>query len=153
MNGAGQNFVPSYLKLVPGHNKAAVEKKRNDVLLRHGAAAMQSESIRKTLSLEPVEDIYLKSDVEQSPRIRYLYVVGSIALFILLIACINFMNLSTAKATKRATEIGIRKVMGAFRSSLIKQILGEAMVIVVVAILTSFILMQLAASIFQSADE
>src|SRR6267154_5238914 len=128
---AGQNFVPSYLKLVSGHNKAAVEKKMNEVLLRHGAEAMKVLGLHKTLSLEPIKDIYLKSDVRQSPRLRYLYVVASIALFILLIACINFMNLSTAKATKRAAEIGIRKTMGAFRSSLIQQILGEAMLIVI----------------------
>jgi putative ABC transport system permease protein len=145
---AGQNFVPSYLKLVPGHNKAAVEKKMNDVLLRHGAEAMQAEGIRKTLSLEPMTDIYLKSDIGQTPRIRYLYVVGSIALFILLIACINFMNLSTAKATRRAGEIGIRKVMGAFRSMLVKQILGETMVIVVVAVTISFLLLPLALPFF-----
>jgi putative ABC transport system permease protein len=145
---AGQNFVQSYLKLAPGHDKAAVEKKMNDVLMRHGAAAMQAEGIRKTLSLEPIEDIYLKSDVDQSPRIRYVYVVGSIAVFILLIACINFMNLSTAKANRRANEIGIRKVMGAFRSSLVRQILGEAMFIVVVAIAVSFMLLQLALPFF-----
>jgi putative ABC transport system permease protein len=145
---AGQNFVPSYLKLVSGHNKAAVEKKMNDVLLRHGGEAMKSEGIRKTLSLEPVADIYLKSDVGQSPRIKYLYVVATIALFVLLIACINFMNLSTAKAPKRASEIGIRKVMGAFRSSLIKQILGEAMIIVVLAIAIGFVLMQLTLPFF-----
>jgi putative ABC transport system permease protein len=145
---AGQNFVSAYLKLVPGHNKAVVEKKMNDVLMQHGAQAMKAEGIRKTLSLEPVEDIYLKSDAGQSPRIQYLYVVGSIAVFILLIACINFMNLSTAKATRRAGEIGIRKVMGAFRSSLIKQILGEAMVIVIVSIIISFIFLQLALPFF-----
>ena len=145
---AGQNFVPSYLKLVPGHNKAAVEKKINDVLLRHGAEAMKAEGIHKTLSLEPVKDIYLKSDIGQRPRIIYLYIVGAIALFILLIACINFMNLSTAKATKRATEIGIRKTLGAHRSTLIKQILGDAMVTVVIAIIISFILIQLALPLF-----
>jgi putative ABC transport system permease protein len=145
---AGQNFVPSYLKLMPGHDKAAVEKKMNDVLMRHGAEAMQAEGIHKTLSLEPIQDIYLKSDVGQSPRIRYLYVVGSIALFVLLIACINFMNLSTAKASRRANEIGIRKVMGAVRSSLVRQILGEAMLIVVVAIAMSLVLLQLALPFF-----
>ena len=145
---AGQNFVPSYLKLVPGHNKAAVEKKINDVLLRHGAEAMRAEGIHKTLSLEPVKDIYLKSDVGQRPRIGYLYVVGSIAVFILLIACINFMNLSTAKAAKRATEIGIRKTLGALRPALIRQILGEAMVTVVIAMIISFILVKLALPFF-----
>jgi len=145
---AGQNFVPGYLKLVPGHNKAAVEKKMNDVLLRHGAEAMKAEGIYKTLSLEPVKDIYLKSDVGQRPRIAYLYVVGGIALFILLIACINFMNLSTAKAARRATEIGIRKTLGALRSTLIRQILGDAMVTVVIAIIISFILTQLSLPLF-----
>lgn len=145
---AGQNFIPSYLKLVPGHNKTAVEKKMNDVLLRHGAEAMKAEGIYKTLSLEPVKDIYLRSDVGQSPRIGYLYAVGSIALFILLIACINFMNLSTARATKRATEIGVRKTLGALRSTLIRQILAEAMVTVVIAIIISVILVQLALPLF-----
>jgi len=145
---AGQNFVPSYLKLVPGHNKAAVEKKINDVLLRHGAAAMTAEGIHKTLSLEPVKDIYLRSDVGQRPRITYLYVVGVIAVFILLIACINFMNLSTAKAARRATGIGIRKTLGALRSSLIRQILGEAMVTVAIAIIISFMLIPLSLPVF-----
>jgi len=144
----GQNFVPSYLKLVPGHHKAAVEKKMNEVLLRHGGEAMKAEGIHKTLSLEPVKDIYLKSDVGQSPRISYLYVVGSIAIFILLIACINFMNLATAKATKRATEIGVRKTLGALRSALIRQLLVDAMVTVVIAIIISFILVQLVLPLF-----
>ena len=150
---AGQNFVPSYLKLAPGHHKAVVEKKMNDVLLRHGAEAMKAEGIHKTLSLEPVKDIYLKSDIGQKPRISYLYVVGSIALFILLIACINFMNLSTAKANRRATEIGVRKTLGARRSSLIKQILGEAMVTILIAIIISLILVQLALPLFNQLTD
>jgi len=145
---AGQNFVPSYLKLVPGHDKAAVEKKINDVLRRHGAEAMKAEGIYKTLSLEPVKDIYLRSDVGQRPRIRYLYVVGSIALFILVIACINFMNLSTARTARRATGIGIRKTLGALRSMLIRQILGDAMVTVVIAAIISFVLLQLSLPVF-----
>jgi len=150
---AGQNFVPSYLKLVPGHDKAAVERKMNEVLLKHGEEAMKALGLHKTLSLEPMKDIYLKSDVGQSPRITYLYVVASIALFILLIACINFMNLSTAKASKRATEIGIRKTMGAFRSSLMRQILGEAMVIVVFAILFGLALVRLALPFFNQLTD
>ncbi len=139
---AGENFVPSFLKLVSGHNKAAVEQKMNEVLQKHGAEQMKALGLYKTLSLELVKDIHLKSDVGQSPRIHYLYVVAAIAVFVLLIACINFMNLSTAKATKRAAEIGIRKTLGAFRSSLAGQILGEAMVIVVIAILISLVLVQ-----------
>lgn len=150
---AGNNFVPSYLKLVPGHNVADVEKKMNEVLQKHGAEAMKALGLHKTLSIEPVKDIYLKSDVGQSPRITYIYVVASIAVFILLIACINFMNLSTAKATKRAGEIGIRKTMGAYRSSLIQQILGEAMVIVVFSIVVSIILVQVALPYFNQLTD
>lgn len=145
---AGQNFVPSYVRLIDGHDKKEVEKKMNDILVKYGAEGMKALGMKKTLALEPVKDIYLKSDFGRSPRIKYLYVIASIALFILLIACINFMNLSTAKATKRASEIGIRKVMGAFRSSLIRQILGEAMVIVIIAILLSIIILQLSLPFF-----
>ncbi len=140
---AGQNFVPAYLKLHPGSDPQTVIRKMNEVLIKYGAEDMKALGMSKTLGLEPVKDIYLRSDIRQSPRITYLYVIASIAVFILLIACINFMNLSTAKASKRAGEIGIRKVMGAFRSSLISQLLGEAMVIVILAILVSVVLVQL----------
>lgn len=150
---AGQNFVPSYLKLVAGHNKTSVEKKINDVLKRHGAEAMKAMGMHKTLSIEPVKNIYLESETDRSQRITYLYVVGSLAVFILLIACINFMNLSTAKATKRAAEIGIRKTMGAFRSSLITQLMGEAMIIVTFSILISIVLVQLALPYFNQLTD
>ncbi|MBK8496249.1 MAG: hypothetical protein IPL50_15485 [Chitinophagaceae bacterium] len=56
----------------------------------------------------------------------YLYILASIALFTLLIACINFMNLSTARSSKRSAEVGIRKVLGAEKGSLVRQFLGES---------------------------
>jgi putative ABC transport system permease protein len=139
---AGNNFVPAYLKLIAGHDKAAVERKMNEVLNKYGAEDMKALGMKKSLSLEPLKDIYLMSDVGRSPRITYLYVIASIALFILLIACINFMNLSTAKAGKRAAEIGIRKVMGAYRGVVVRQLLGETMVIVVIAIVVSLVIVQ-----------
>lgn len=145
---AGQNFVPSYVRLSSNHNKELVEKKMNEVLQKHGAEDMKALGMQKTLALEPVKDIYLRSDIGQSPRIKYLYVLGSIAAFILLIGCINFMNLSTAKATKRAAEIGIRKVMGAYRGSLIRQVMGEALLIVIIAVIISIGLVQLGLPLF-----
>lgn len=145
---SGQNFVPSYLKLVAGHDKKEVIRKMNEVLIKYGSEAMKAKGMSKTLSLEPIQDIYLKSDIDNSPRITYLYVIAAIAAFILLIACINFMNLSTAKAAKRANEIGVRKVMGAFRSSLIGQLLGEALIIVSISIIISIGLTQLALPFF-----
>jgi putative ABC transport system permease protein len=145
---AGQNFVQAFIKLVPGHAQATVEKKINDVLVKYGSEDMKALGITKTLFLEPVKDIYLKSPMDKNQRITYIYIIVSIALFVLLLACINFMNLSTAKAVKRASEIGIRKAMGAFRSSLIRQLLGEALVIVVIAILISTILVHVALPAF-----
>ncbi len=150
---AGNNFVPGYVRLVPGHDKALVEKKMNDVLVKHGAEAMKAMGVKKTLHLQPVKDIYLKSDIGRSPRINYLYIIAAIGVFILLIACINFMNLSTAKAGKRATEIGIRKVMGAVRQSLIQQVFGEAIVIVLIAVLISIGIVQAALPFFNGLTE
>ena len=145
---AGQNFVQGYLKVSPQHSRASLDKKINEVLVKYGSEDMKALGLTKTLFVEPVKDIYLKSAVEKNQRITYIYVIVSIALFILLLACINFMNLSTAKAAKRASEIGIRKAMGAFRSSLVQQILGEALVIVVIAILISTIIVQAALPAF-----
>ena len=139
---AGQNFVPTFVVLSPGHSTEAVIKKMNQVLQKFGAEDLKARGMKKTLGLEPVKDIYLRSGIDQSPRINYLYVIASIAGFILLIASINFINLSTARATKRASEIGVRKVMGAFRSSLIRQILSEAMVIVLIAIAVGVVIVQ-----------
>jgi len=150
---AGQNFMPSYVKLVPGHVVEEVTKKMNEVLVKYGSEDMKALGLSKTLSLEPVQHIYLKSDIGRSPRITYIYIIASIAIFILLLACINFMNLSTAKATKRAAEIGIRKVLGAFRSSLISQILGEAFVLVMIAIVLSIVLLQLALPFFNELTD
>ncbi|HEX6225809.1 MAG TPA: ABC transporter permease [Chryseolinea sp.] len=146
---AGQNFLLSYIKLKPGHSPESVLPKMNSVFLKHGADDLKALGMKKTLGLDPVKDIYLYSaSGDVSPRITYLYVIASIAGVILLIACINFMNLSTAKSTKRANEVGLRKTLGAYRSSLVKQFLGEVMVVVVIAIAISLILVQVLLPIF-----
>lgn len=146
---AGQNFLLSYVKLKPGSNADEFIPKMNKVFLKYGSEDLKALGMKKRLGLFPLKDLYLHASYGDSgPRITYLYVIGSIAVFILLIACINFMNLSTAKATKRANEVGLRKTLGAYKSSLIAQFLGEAMVIVVLAIFVSLGLVQLLLPLF-----
>ena len=85
------------------------------------------------IHLQPLTDIHfyshLKHELQANGNILYVYVFSAIALFILLIACINFMNLSTARSSRRMREVGMRKVLGAYRSQLVGQFLAEAIVV------------------------
>src|SRR5438552_16631423 len=102
--------------------------------------------------LQPVTDIHLHSnfanDLSPAGDIRYVYIFSAIAVFMLLIACINFMNLSTAGASKRAKEIGVNKVLGAIKPQLIKQFLLEAIVISAIASLLAIVFIYLALPAF-----
>ncbi|MBT1712100.1 ABC transporter permease [Fulvivirgaceae bacterium PWU5] len=145
---AGQNFMNAYVKLRPGYSLPDVIAKMNTAFQQHGASDLKQLGVQKNLGLEPLEDIYLYSSTDKTPRIRYLYVVGSIAAFILLIACINFMNLSTAKAAQRAIEVGLRKSLGAPRGLLIRQFLSETLLIVAIAMIISCMLVPLVLPVF-----
>jgi len=103
-----------------------------------------SDVRRLELGVQPYKDQYLYTNFENGKiaggRIEYVKIFEIVAVFILLIACINFMNLSTAKSTKRAKEIGVKKVIGAMRFSLISQFLIEALLFTSLAIVCSLIL-------------
>ncbi|WP_373512725.1 ABC transporter permease [Persicitalea sp.] len=104
------------------------------------------------LFLQPLTDIHLRSnfdyDIAASGDIRYVYIFGAIALFMLLIACINFMNLSTAGASKRAREVGIRKVMGSVKSTLVGQFLLESIMLTAIAMVLAVVIVVLALPFF-----
>lgn len=140
-NWAVNNLFHTYVKLLPGVNAKKFEAKLPEFLARRGGNDLKAMGISKSLFLQPVPEIYLKSNIgnELSPNgsITYLYIFGSIGIFILLIACINFMNLSTARSEKRAREVGIRKAMGAYQESLIFQFLGESMVMSILALIVA----------------
>lgn len=146
-NWALNNIFHTYVKLRDGADPAAFESKLTPFLNRHGAADLKALGISKELFIQPVTDIYLKSNIgnEIAPNgsMTYLYIFGSIAIFLLLIACINFMNLSTARSEKRAKEVGVRKVMGAVRHSLVYQFLGESMMLAVMALAIALVVVQL----------
>jgi putative ABC transport system permease protein len=102
--------------------------------------------------LQPLMAIHLhgnsSSEFEPGGDIRYIYIFSAVALFMLLIACINFINLSTAGAAKRAKEVGVRKVMGSRKQDLVKQFLLESILITAIALSISAILVQLALPVF-----
>src|SRR5688500_6757719 len=140
---AGQNFIYGFLKLTPNYPLEVVESKINQILIKYGTDDMKALGISKTLFLEPVKDIYLKSQTDRKQRITAIYVVMSIAALILLLGCVNFINLTTAKAVKRASEIGVRKAIGAVRSNLIQQVLTEVMILITLSVLFGLILAQI----------
>lgn len=105
-------------------------------------------------ALQPLTSIHLYShaNYELSPQgnAMYVYIFGAIAIFMLLIACINFINLSTASASQRAKEVGVRKVMGSGKIQLIKQFLIESALLVFIALLISAVLVELVLPVFNS---
>jgi len=109
--------------------------------------ALKTSGFYKKQFLIPVKDIHLHAgmpnDISPVGSVTYLYILASIALFTLLIACINFMNLSTARSSKRSAEVGIRKVLGAEKSSLVKQFLGESILMSVIAFIIALAITQL----------
>jgi putative ABC transport system permease protein len=99
--------------------------------------------------LQSLKNIHLYS-VEGNPTAqKYIYIFGSVAILILIIACINFMNLATAQATKRAREVGVRKIAGAQKKSLIFQFIGESIIYTILAFLFSLLLVELSLPIFE----
>jgi putative ABC transport system permease protein len=127
---AGNNFANAYVKLRPGASAAALEAKIPAFLVKHGEQQLKDLGMQKILHLQPVSSIHTTPglEIEQSKTVSpsFLYILLIIGIMIQVIACINFMNLSTARASKRAKEVGVRKVIGAGKSDLIKQFLGES---------------------------
>ncbi|WP_299890982.1 FtsX-like permease family protein [uncultured Lacinutrix sp.] len=141
-NFATQNFIYSYVKLNTADNETLVERKLPAFLNTRGAKDFATVGFKKQLVLQKVSDIHLHSkgisrQIGPVSDISYLYLLITLALFIQLVACVNFINLSTARANKRAKEIGVRKTIGADKKSLIGQFLGESVLLSLFATLIS----------------
>ncbi|EDP71724.1 putative transporter permease protein [Flavobacteriales bacterium ALC-1] len=141
-NYATQNFTYSYVKLSDVESAKLIEKKLPEFLNARGAKDFAAVGFTKKLVLQKVSDIHLYSkgisrQIGSVSDISYLYLLIVLALFIQLVACVNFINLSTARANKRAKEIGVRKAIGADKKSLISQFLGESVLLSLFATLLS----------------
>ncbi len=145
----GNNSYFSYLRLESGFDADNLEAKFVDFIVRHrGEDAPESTAI----GLQALTDIHLTSNRDSEWRtngsIAAVYTFSAVAFVVLLIACVNFMNLTTARSTQRAKEVGIRKVVGANRSQLVLQFLGESVLLTAVAMLLALALVELALPAF-----
>jgi putative ABC transport system permease protein len=121
---------------------AALNEKIEEVYLKNS-----SDKMKSIFRLQPLLDIHLKSkflaDVEGHGNIQYVRIFAVVAVFILLVACINFMNLATARSARRAKEVGLRKVIGAGRAQLMGQFFGESLLITLLALVLGLLLVEL----------
>lgn len=151
----GNNGPFTYVMLRKDADPVKVDKK-----IRHfldNLNKQQSKAFREELGLQKYGDFYLHSrfdnGVPDGGRIEYVHLFSIVAFLILFIACINFMNLTTARSVKRAREIGVRKVVGAVRAVLIKQFMGEAVFLTFLALCISLVLVVLLLPLFNSITQ
>ncbi|HEY0678498.1 MAG TPA: ABC transporter permease [Chitinophagaceae bacterium] len=151
---ASNNMFYTYLLLNPGSDYKKLESKLPAFMEKYASASLKAMGFGKKQFLVPLKDIHLRSDmagnVTPPGSKTYLYILASIALFTLLIACINFMNLSTARSSKRSAEVGVRKVLGAEKQALVRQFLGESLLMSLIAFVFALALTQLMLPLFES---
>jgi putative ABC transport system permease protein len=148
----------TYIVLREGARPSAVEGKMPALVEQYAAGQIQAQTGSSYADyvasghgyryfLQPIQDIHLHSnlngEIKPNGNITYVYVQIAIAFFLIIIACINFMNLSTAQSTSRAREVGIRKIVGSTRGSLIRQFLFESVVVSLISLVLAIVLIQL----------
>ncbi len=157
------NFF-TYLVLPKHYDYKKLEAKMANIMEKYASSEFQKvtgmtladykkQGNSINLFLQPLTDIHLHSDftggdMEPSGNMQYVYIFSAVAIFMLIIACINFMNLSTAGASKRAREIGIRKVLGSLKIELIKQFLVESLLLTSIAMICALVLVYWALPFF-----
>jgi len=145
------NSIKTYVLLKPNVSQAGFDAKIKNIIIDH-ANAKDGEKTTTEEFTQLVSDTWLYAKQENGNyiggRIEVVKLFSIIAVFILLIACINFMNLSTARSEKRAKEVGIRKAVGAQKSSLIVQFIGESMLLSFLSAIVAILIVQLSLSSF-----
>lgn len=148
----GSLSLYTYVLLARDSDPDEVEKAFPDLYLKYMEDLNEMANISFNPYLQPLTSIHLHSnlmaELQTNSDISYVYAFLAIAIFILLIACINFMNLSTARSVKRSKEVGLRKVVGADRGKLIMQFISESMVYSFLALVAGLILVEIALPTF-----
>jgi len=148
-NSWGSNSIFTYVELEEGSDLEGVSKKLTDVVLEYHPTTTTK------FSVFPFLDIHLHSQfgfTETRGPVIMIYIFSLIAVFVLLIACINFINLSTAKASSRSKEIGVRKVVGADRKTMIFQFMSESLLLVALSMILALILVGLSLQLFNNVS-
>ncbi len=154
-NPWGNNSFQIFVQIADQANMQAVSKKIKDAKLRH--VAPDEKRYNPRLFLQPMEKWHLyeefKNGVNTGGRIQYVWLFGMIGVFVLILACINFMNLSTARSQKRAREVGIRKAIGSLRRQLVGQFYMESLVMAFLALLVALFLAGILLPAFNAVAE
>ena len=155
--------VHTYVMLQEGVSHGEVEAKMPGLVKRYAAGPIQAQtglSFKEYTAagngynyfFQPIRDIHLHSNLEAEIKpngnITYVYVLIAIAAFLIVIACVNFMNLATARSASRAREVGIRKIVGSTKGLLIRQFLFESLVMSLISVAVSAVLVQLLLPVF-----
>ena len=144
----------TFVLLREGTDYKQLEGKFEGFVERHLGPLLEAYQGKARYELDPLPRIYLHSErqgeLERTGDIAYIYLFSGIGLFILLLACLNFMNLSTARSANRAKEVGLRKVVGAQRRQLIGQFIGESMILTIIAFIFALLLVAFSMPVFNS---
>src|SRR3984885_3684587 len=143
----GYAGLHNYLLLKPGTDVAKLEKQltRIDIKSSYNPSTWTTGDNHLRMVLTPLQDIHLRDTEAQYPleaggNIQFVYIFSLVAVFILLIACVNFMNLSTARSANRAKEVGVRKVLGSARKYLVAQFLTESVLVTLASAIIAVVL-------------
>ncbi|WP_347158544.1 ABC transporter permease [Pontibacter chitinilyticus] len=149
----------TYVLLHGPEEFAPFQQKMDAFAERHVNPWIKENDLTGTMRyvVQPLKSIHFATDyaADLSPagNISYVYIFAAVAVFLLLIACINYMNLATARSAKRAKEVGLRKVVGAYRSQIIRQFLGESLFITLIAVVLALALVQIMLPTFNALTD
>ncbi len=144
----------TYVLLQEGTDYVGMEQKFTEGINRHIGTMLKQLGGTGEIGLQPLTKIYLHSDRELESEtmgdISYVWLFSGVGIFILLLACLNFMNLSTARSANRAKEVGLRKVVGANKSQLVRQFLGESLILTSISFVLAIIFVLMSMSFFRN---